>query len=47
MNLLEKQVLRLIGEDPSSPDVFLDTDAGVAPVREALSDAIQEIVMLT
>ena len=47
MNLLEKQVLRLIGEDPSSPDVFLDTDAGMAPVREALSDAIQEIVMLT
>ena len=47
MNLLEKQVLELIGEDPDSPDVFLDTDAGMAPIRESLNDAIQEIVMLT
>lgn len=47
MNLLERQVLELIGEDPNSPDVFLDTDAGMAPVRDSLNDAIQEIVMLT
>ena len=47
MNLLERQVLELIGEDPDSPDVFVDTDAGMAPIRDALNDAIQEIVMLT
>ena len=47
MNLLEKQVLELIGEDPDSPDVFLDTDAGMAPIRDSLNDAIQEIVMIT
>ena len=47
MNQLEKQVLELIGEDPDLPDVFLDTDAGMAPIRDSLNDAIQEIVMLT
>ena len=47
MNALETKVLELIGESTSSPDVFLDTDAGMAPVRDSLNDAIQEIVMLT
>ena len=47
MNLLERQVLELIGDNPDSPDVFLDTDTGMEPVRDALNDAIQEIVMLT
>jgi len=47
MNALERKVLELIGEDPDSPDVFLDTDAGMAPVRDSLNDAIQEISMLT
>jgi hypothetical protein len=46
MHLLEKKVLELIGEDPDSPDVFLDTDEGIAPVRDSLNDAIQEISML-
>jgi hypothetical protein len=46
MHLLEKKVLELIGEDPENPDVFLDTDSGIAPIREALNDAIQEIAML-
>lgn len=47
MNALEAKVLDLIGEDPSSPDVFVDTDEGMAPIRDALNDAVQEIVMLT
>ena len=47
MNSLETKVLELIGEDPNSPDVFVDTDAGMAPVRDSLNDAIQEISMLT
>lgn len=47
MNSLETKVLELIGEDVDSPDVFVDTDAGMAPIRDSLNDAIQEIVMLT
>jgi len=47
MNALERRVLEGIGEDPNSPDVFLDTDAGMAPIRDSLNDAIQEISMLT
>lgn len=47
MNILERKVLEGIGEDPDDPDVFLDTDAGIAPVRDSLNDAIQEIALLT
>lgn len=47
MNTLERRVLELIGEDPDSPDVFTDTDAGMAPVRDSINDAIQEVVMVT
>lgn len=47
MNALETKVLELIGENPDSPDVFLDTDEGMAPIRDALNDAVQEIVMLS
>jgi hypothetical protein len=47
MNALETKVLELIGENPDSPDVFVDTEAGMAPIRDSLNDAIQEIVMLT
>jgi len=43
MNVLEKQVLELIGENPDSPDVFTDTDEGLEPIRESLNDAIEEI----
>ena len=46
MHLLEMKVLERIGEDPDSPDVFLDTEAGIAPIRDSLNDAIQEIAML-
>lgn len=47
MNILERKVLEGIGEDPDNPDVFVDTDAGMAPIRDSLNDAIQEISMLT
>ena len=46
MNILERKVLEGIGEDPDNPDVFVDTDAGIAPIRDSLNDAIQEISML-
>lgn len=46
MHALEKKVLELIGEDVDSPDVFTDDDVGIAPIRDSLNDAIQEIVML-
>lgn len=47
MNALEQKVLELIGEDPDAPDVFTDDEAGMAPIRASISDAIEEIVMLT
>lgn len=47
MNILETKVLELIGESPDDPDVFTDTDAGIAPIRDSINDAIQEITMLT
>ena len=47
MNALETKVLEIIGESTTSPDVFVDTDAGMAPIRDSLNDAIQEVVMLT
>jgi len=45
MTPLEKQVLRIIGEDPDSPDVF--TDQNIGQIRDSINDAIQEITMLT
>ena len=47
MNILEQKVLERIGENVDSPDVFKDTDAGIAPIRDSLNDAVQEISMLT
>jgi hypothetical protein len=47
MNKLETIVLELIGENVNSPDVFLDTDDGLEPIRDSLNDAIQEIIMVT
>lgn len=47
MNSIEEQVLRLIGEDPGSPDVFADTNEGMAPIRDSINDAIEEICMVT
>ena len=47
MNDLETAVLEMIGENVDSPDVFTDTAAGIAQIRDSLNDAIQEISMLT
>lgn len=47
MNVLETHVLELIGENTSSPDVFVDTDEGLEPIRESLNDAIEEISHVT
>lgn len=47
MNQLETHVLRLIGENTSTPDVFLDTDEGMAQIRASINDAIQELCMVT
>lgn len=47
MNDIERQVLRLIGEDPTSPDVYTDDDVGMAPIRDSISDAIEEIHSIT
>lgn len=43
MNALEAAVLRTIGENVSSPDVFSD----ITPIRDSVSHAVQEICMLT
>lgn len=37
----------MIGENTDSPDVFTDTDSGIEPIRDSISDAIEEITMLT
>lgn len=47
MNALETHVLRIIGENLTTPDVFTDTAAGIAPIRDSLNDAIQELCILT
>ena len=47
MNDLETHVLRLIGENVTSPDVFLDTAAGLAQIRGSVNDAVQELCMIT
>jgi len=45
MNDLEGQVVRLVGDDPESPDVFDDT--GIFWIRESLNDAVEELSLLT
>ena len=47
MNKLEKQVLMMIGEDPTNPDVFTDDAIGMTQIRESISDGIAEVLMLT
>ena len=47
MNILEKRVLQLIGEDPGDPDVFTDDSTGMAQIRSSLNDAIEEICLIT
>lgn len=47
MNQLETQVLRLIGESVSTPDVFTDDDSGIAQIRASVNGAMQELCMVT
>ena len=47
MNELERHVLVMIGENADSPDVFKDDAESIAPIRDSINDAVQEIVMLT
>ncbi len=47
MNALESNVLRLIGENLTSPDVFTDDDSGMALIRGSLNDAIEELNMVS
>mgnify|MGYP003669767858 CR=1 FL=1 len=45
MNKLEKQVLRIIGDDPDDPDVFKDDPVSLAPIRDSINDAVEELAM--
>jgi len=47
MNAIETDVLTIIGENTSSPDVFLDTSAGLAQIRQSVNDAIQQMCMVS
>ena len=47
MNDIERQVLTLIGEDLTNPDVFTDTEEGMAPIRQSVNDAIQQMCAVT
>jgi hypothetical protein len=47
MNEIEELTLELIGENISDPDVFLNTDEGLEPVRDSINSAIQELAALT
>lgn len=47
MNNLEKHVLRLIGENVTTPDVFADSTSGLTQIRGSITDAIEELCMLT
>lgn len=47
MNNIETHVLEMIGEDPNSPDVFVDSDEGMKPIRDSINDAIEEIAVIT
>ncbi len=47
MNLLEKEVLKLIGEDTTTPDVFIDDATGLAQIRDSINHGIWMITMGT
>ncbi len=47
MNTLEAHVLRLIGENLSTPDVFADSTAGLTQIRDSLNDGIQALCLST
>jgi len=45
MNSIEKEVLKLIGENTDDPDVFDTT--GIQQIRDSVNDAIAELCMVT
>ena len=45
MNSIEKEVLKLIGENTTIPDVF--NEVGIKQIRDSLKDAIAELCMVT
>ena len=47
MNDLERMVLRQIGEDADSPDVFTEGSEALSDVRRSINDAVQEVSMIT
>jgi len=47
MNDLEKETLKLIGEDTTSPDVFTDDATGLALIRGSINDGIKQMCMVT
>lgn len=47
MNSIESHILRLVGENVSSPDVFTDDDTGMAQIRTSINDAITELCTVT
>jgi hypothetical protein len=47
MNDLEKEVLKLIAEDVTTPDVFTDTAAGMVQIRDSINFSIQQLCMAT
>jgi hypothetical protein len=44
---IEKQILRLIGENTERPDVFIDQPDAMRPIRQSITAARQEIILLT
>lgn len=47
VNDLEQMVLEMIGENVDSPDVFTDSTEGMVQIRDSISDAVEEISMVT
>ena len=47
MNELEKETLKLIGENTDSPDVFTDDASGMVQIRDSINHGIQQICMAT
>lgn len=47
INAVEREVLHLIGENVDSPDVFVDTSAGMEQIRDSVNDAIALMCMVT
>jgi hypothetical protein len=47
MNSIETAVLRIIGENIATPDVFENNATDLALIRGSINDAIQEICMVT